>query len=194
MISYFLSKITIYMIVQDLWPTIVSYIPLESRIDLSKVCPIFDKMIAKTGIKVFYKDSVAYEIGVFDKIIQLYSGAKYLLLGNVKFDEYHDYKIAGTDIYVCSGPINYEKVDCNKSYDYFCEETNIAIRKAYFGIYIAEHCNDIGFRYCINIVKRITNDFNRISFSKKIVALIPDICNRIEYEDFTVLYERDKWQ
>lgn len=46
--------ITIKMICQDLWPNIVSYVPIDSLRRLSKVSPIFDTIIVQSRPKIFY--------------------------------------------------------------------------------------------------------------------------------------------
>ena len=83
-------------IAQDLFQTIVDYVPIDHLYDLSRASPIFDPLICKTGIKIMYYDPKmghGYVLGQDDRIINLL-GKKYLcrLTGYDDVDVYYSYE------------------------------------------------------------------------------------------------------
>lgn len=67
------------MIAHDLWADIIQYVPIDALRDLSKASPIFDQIICKTGLRIFYDNYKGHVIGLWDRLIMLESGKKLLL-------------------------------------------------------------------------------------------------------------------
>lgn len=68
------------MICQDLYRSIIEYVPLDSLHDLSAASPIFDKVICEMGIKIFYCSSGPQRLTNDHAIVMTSLGKKYLLV------------------------------------------------------------------------------------------------------------------
>lgn len=180
------------MIAQDLWPTIVSYIPVDELHDLSRVHPIFVKLIADTGIKVFYQNGIAYKLGGKDKIIQFRSGIKYLVK-TVGFLEAH-YELAGHDAKKIE-PINifYSRPNKRNVYSYCCKENRVVIEKGLRSIRIIENCDISEYDYSTVITKKIDGQISHMDFDRQIAVCLFASRRGIFYDDFKLLFRDNKW-
>lgn len=68
-------------IAPDLYRNIIEYVPRTCLWDLSKASPIFDTVICSMGIRIFYDESIYYDISFGNAIVihMLRSGRKYVL-------------------------------------------------------------------------------------------------------------------
>lgn len=185
------------VIAQDLWRTIIEYLPRDMLISFSNASAIFDIEIYRAGIRVFLCDNRMYYFGRDDIIIKLNSGKKLLLKWSRS-----TYRIQNGSGVVSRKTINYRDKIYMIGIVHYDPINDLGVSIGKYRVYIAKGqttkmtCHTANISDSIDINNRTINKYidleSRIIMSYNGTDLIAS--KEIVFEDFTILFKVNKWQ
>lgn len=168
-------------IAHDLWPDIVRLVPLDALRNLSRASPLFDEVICKAGIRVFYDDLGTYLLspGGRDIVIQFVSGRKYLIN--------------------TSRVIMLQITVHNKFYDFdghldYDSDSLIGMLIRSNSIHVFNNFMNYDYYRIAQISKRIDEDVTYIDFDANVAVSICSGYRSYAFEFFKVLFKDGLWK
>ena len=178
------------MIAYDLYRSIIKYIPMAGLRDLSKASPIFDEMIYKMGIKIFYENQEEEDKVIVHKltndhvVILANSGKKHLLLDLGDCYEYNCNAVYKEEICWVTGK---DDVDVSNCFAFYspknCIYAYLRIDKTVLSM---EICNSNRCHGSINIVIGPLNKFNNICMETRMLLMYDG--NNLHVGTFSIMY------
>lgn len=180
------------MVSQDLYRTIIEFVPIVDLRTLSKASAVFDTEICKMGIKIFYDKGLWYHLDHNDIIIQLTSGKKYMLRSYANSNMYN---ILGTSCAVGNENIRYGPKESDTDIIYYDNKSRIATFSSINYINILQDCDPTKAHRFANISIGLDRPFNYIDFNTSIAMYRMRMATwiTIMFEEFTVLFRNGQW-
>lgn len=182
------------MIVQDLWPTIVEYVPVTDLKVLSKISPIFDKILCTIGRSVFYQDNEAFNLQDCT-LIKLKSGKKYVLqqsdIQEIRYNVVND-KMRPVYTKEISYGNGYDSDDQNVCYD---TKSKIMVSYQSSGNVVITKNHKANWYNSDDI--SVGDDFDRIDLYACVALKYKSIdhsTKKITFTDFTIIFGDNSWQ
>lgn len=168
-------------IVRDLWSDIVQLVPLDALRDLSKASPLFDEVICKAGIRVFYDGLGARRTCPEgrDVVIQFVSGRKYLVDTN---------RVIMRQITVHN---KFYDFDGHLDYD---SDSLIGMLIRSNSIHVFNNFMNYDYYRIAQISKRIDEDVTYIDFDANVAVSIRSGYRSYAFEFFKILFKDGLWK